>query len=72
MSMMFIESGPSDDAARMSDAVPAFLETEPGCFKPLGGCSREEVEAQVLSLMLRADALVAEARALDGYLASGG
>jgi hypothetical protein len=69
--MLFIESGPSDDAARTPDSAPAFVETEPGSYKPLSECSRQEVEAQVLSRAMQADALLAEVRALERYLAGG-
>ncbi|WP_131809687.1 hypothetical protein [Mycolicibacter sinensis] len=68
MSDMFTGPGPSDDAARSSASLPAFLEDAPGSFKPLDKCSRSEIEARILSVTMQADALIAEAKALDNYL----
>lgn len=70
MSEMFTGAGPADDDARKPGQVPAFLEVEPGSFKPLGECSRSEVSSTIMSLTMQANALVDQAKALDRYLES--
>lgn len=52
----------------VSRLVPAFLETEPGSFKPLEECSRDEIEAKINALTLQAGALIEEAQTLGRYL----
>ena len=69
MNEQFADHGPLEDDVRKS-TVPAFLETEPGSFKPLSECSRDEVESAVLSTMMHADALIKQAQRLDAYLDS--
>jgi hypothetical protein len=66
---MFANQGPSDDDVRKA-TVPAFLETEPGAFKPLDECSRSEIQTKIISLTMAADALVDHARNLERYLDS--
>ncbi len=64
---MFTSSGPSEhDVRRIT--LPAFIETEPGSFKPLDECSRNEVEAEIHSLLMQAQALMDEAKTLGHYL----
>lgn len=59
MNAMFARPGPR----RIMRAIPAFLETESGSYKPLGECSRDGVEAKNLSLTMQAQALMDEAKA---------
>ena len=68
MTAMFTDDGPSEDDARESNKMPAFLETEPGSYKPLAECSREEIESKIMALTMQADALLDEARTLGRYL----
>ncbi|OBI02924.1 hypothetical protein [Mycobacterium scrofulaceum] len=68
-----IEPGPSEDDehARLNPdtaVVPAFLEAAPGQFKPIEACSRAEIESTILSLTMRSQSLIDEARALERYL----
>ena len=64
---MFTDAGPSEDDAR-KPTVSAFVETEPGGYKPLAECSRPEIEAKIVSLTLQAQALIDEADMLSRYL----
>lgn len=52
------------------EAVPAFLETEPGNFKPIEERSRLEIQAAMYSLAIQAEKLVDEANALGHWLDS--
>lgn len=65
---MFADAGPPEDEARRPDKLPAAVETEPGNYKPLEQCSRPEVEAKIVSLMIQAQALLEEAKTLQRYL----
>jgi len=65
---MFPNGGLSDDDARRKTTLPAFLEVTPSSFKSLADCTREEVEAQIISRTMQAGALVDEATALQRYL----
>jgi hypothetical protein len=65
--MLFTESGPSEEDARRS-VLPAFLEIEPGRYKPVETCSREEIEAKIMSLTMQAQALLDEAKVLGRFL----
>jgi hypothetical protein len=67
------DPGPSEDDAHAAQQpgsirVPAFIETEPGSFKPVEECSRSEIETKIMSLTMQAQALTDEADALDRYL----
>jgi hypothetical protein len=64
---MFTRRGPSDDDARKV-TLPDFIELEPGRYEPLKNCSRDEIQAKILSLMVQAHWLMDEAKALDRYL----
>jgi hypothetical protein len=64
---MFTGPGPSEDDARVP-SVSAFLETEPGSYKPLDECSPAEIQAKIMSLMMQAQALLDEAKTLGQYL----
>jgi hypothetical protein len=68
MPAMFTEDGPSEHDTRKPGMMPAFLETEPGSYKPLNECSRGEIEAKIMALTMQAGALIAEAVALAEYL----
>jgi hypothetical protein len=48
--------------------LPDFIEVEPGRYEPLKNCSRDEIQAKILSLMAQAQWLIGEARVLDRYL----
>ena len=65
--MHFLDLGPSEDDAR-KPLVPGFLEVEPGSYKPLDECSRDEIGATIMSLRIQAQALLDEAKTLDRYL----
>jgi hypothetical protein len=67
MTAMFTHSGPYEDDLRKV-TLPGFIEVEPGRYKPLGNCSRDEIQAKILSLMAQAHWLLGEAKALDRYL----
>ena len=49
-------------------SLPAFLEIEPGRYKPVETCSREEIEAKIMSLTMQAQALLDEAKVLGRFL----
>jgi hypothetical protein len=63
---MFQGEGPSDDDVR-KPVLPAFLEVEPGTFKPLEQCTGHEIRTTVLSMTMQARALIEEAKLLDRY-----
>jgi hypothetical protein len=70
---MFTDLGPSEDDAHTplpanTFRLPAFIEVEPGAYKPIEDCSRAEVEAAIMSLIIQGQALLDEAKALDRYL----
>lgn len=67
MTAMFTRPGPAEDDAN-KPTVPAFPETEPDSYKPLGECTRGEIEAAIMSLTLQAQALTDEAKMLGRYL----
>ena len=65
--MLFTDTGPSEDDTR-KPSVPAFLEAEPGSYKPLEACSVAEIESAIMSRTIQAQALIDEAHALGQYL----
>lgn len=48
--------------------IPAFLEVEPGSFKPIDACTDDELETHWLSVMMRARAALDDADALRLYI----
>ena len=57
------ERGPEDEVAR-GDSIPAWIEVEPEKFKRVDDCTGDELHAAADSVLMQAQAAMAEARAL--------
>jgi hypothetical protein len=69
MTDMFSGLGPSEhDANQLT--MPAFVETEPGVHKALEECTRAEIEAQIMALIMQGQAMLDEAKTLYQYVDS--
>lgn len=66
MSDLFVSGPPPNEADAQSGAItPAFLETTPGSFKAIDDCATDEIETAILAMVVRAQALLCEARGLE-------